>query len=190
MTPLALASDARVSVTLRGVEVLVDVAVDCVEVRRRMRTGIAGRRLAGIAALRMLLELPEDAVVGIDTVNPSGRAVLDRVVGGLEYPGPGLVRRVARPAARARLVSIPVNRWREGMRVAGRFAPYCARSLLLDRLPADLETLCLEASYWGVGVAVREVGETEREIVPPTSLMPACYTAAAWSFDEDLYAQL
>lgn len=190
MSSLApIAPDVQVEAVLRGVEVVVHLSVDRGEISRRVAAGVAGRRLAGMRALGALLELPEGVLVDVATLAPVQRAVMDRLVGAVDYSVPGFVRRVARPAVWARLVSIQTSRWRDGLRLAGRFAPYSARRLVLDCVPFDVQVLCLEASYWGVGVSVKAEG-VDRELVPPALFLPTRYTAAAWSFDEELYAQL
>lgn len=183
-------SEAQVTASLRGVDVVVDLVVDPFETRRRTEAGIAGRRLGGIGALRALLALPEGVGVPVERLDLATWTALGHVRGAVEYPAAGVVRRLARPAVWAQLVSIPASRWRDGLRLAGRFAPYASRQIMINYVPTDAEMLCLEASYWGVGVTVAQDGAPARELVPPSPFVPTRYTAAAWNFDEDLYAQL
>ncbi|MGX1887494.1 hypothetical protein [Streptomyces sp. NPDC055287] len=42
--------------------------------------------------------------------------------------------------------------WRQGLRDAGRFAPFCRRAMLLTRRPSRLEELLAEADFYGIGV--------------------------------------
>lgn len=185
----SIVPDADVRASLRGVDVDVEVSIDKLEWQRRAAAGIAGQQIGGPRALGVLLKLPELIPVDASALPDDDLEIVGRLEGAVDFPSPGVLQRVARPAVCPLLVSIHTNRWRDGLRLAGRFAPYSARRLVLHGASDDLQPLLLEADYWGVGVALCADGAV-RELLPPATFTPVRYTAAAWKFDEDLYAQL
>lgn len=178
-----------VPVRLRGVDGLADVSIDLLEHDRRAAVGAAGRPLGGVWVLDALLTLPEQVSVPVDHVDPAILAQVTKSPHALAYPVSDAVCRVGRPAATARLVSIPTDNWRRGVQQAHRLAPYCARRIILATEPRRLGLMLLEASYWGIGVMIQD-GRAEREVLAPAAFIPTRYTGAAWSFDEILYSQV
>lgn len=182
-------TDVRVPVRLRGVDVVADVSVDAREVSRRAAHGAAGQSLGGPDVLGELLQIPTDVALPTAWLGRRLRGLLESAPWHVIQPQAGLVRRVTVPAARVDQVSVPTTRWRTGLRQAGRFAPYCARRLLLKSLPRDVSTLVLEATYWGVGVAVADDAGGCRELVVPAPFVATRYTGASWAFAEQAYVQ-
>ena len=192
MTHLAREHETKgcaLRVRLRGVECLADVDIDVLEHARRVGVGAAGRPLGGLAVLDALLRLPEQVPVSVDRLDPETLAQIMRAPSALSYPTRDTVCRTGRPAAAARLVTIPTEEWRRGIQQAHRLAPYCARGILLAREPKHLGMLMLEAGYWGIGVQIRD-GLSNHEVLAPAEFAPVRYTGAAWSFDEALYSQV
>ncbi len=192
MTQVAHRGDARhrdIPVRLRGLAGRVDVDLDSLEHDRRRAAGTAGRPLGSMAVLDALLSLPEQVTVPVDRLDPGMLSLAAQGPAAVTYPSPATVRRVGRPAASARLFSLPTSDWRHGIRQLHKLAPYCARRLILTAPPRSLDLLLLEASYWGIGVALEgPVGESELQ--PTGAFTPARYTGAAWYFDEALYSQV
>jgi hypothetical protein len=182
-------TDVHVPIRLRGVDVIAEVTVDAREVSRRAGLGAADQRLGGPDVLAELLQIPTDAALPAAWLGRRVRGLLESAQWHVVQPQAGLVRRVTVPAARVDQVSVPTTRWRTGLRQAGRFAPYCARRLLLQSLPRDVSTLVLEATYWGVGVAVADDAGGWRELVVPAPFVAARYTGASWAFAEQAYVQ-
>lgn len=61
--------------------------------------------------------------------------------------------------------------------------------MLLDRRPARLEEVLVEADFYGIGVFVASGGEVELAL-EPEDYRPPRHTAAAWWFVEDVYQRL
>jgi hypothetical protein len=177
------------SVTLRGVDVYADVLIDRIEDERRHRIGTARRRLASRRVLHALLSLPERTLTPIDECDDDLVRTAQSVPGAVECLSDGSVRRIARTAACVLMVNIPASDWKRGMKLAERFACYCTRQIVLDEIPSDYTTMCMEADYWGVGVRLSERLDG-RELVHPQRFVAQRYTEASWNFEEDAYAQL
>lgn len=186
---LESAPASQIPVRLRGVDGLAEAELDVLEHARRWGDGVAGKALAGVDVLDALLRLPEGVPIPISRISQADLTEFEALHGALVYPADGVVLRVCRPAATASLLSIPTDSWRQGMRLAHRFAPYCARRILLEKEPRESDLLVLEASYWGIGVSVAGDGG-ERLLVAPGRFSPTRYTGAAWWFDECLYSQV
>jgi hypothetical protein len=79
--------------------------------------------------------------------------------------------------------------WPAALVDALKFAPFCARLTVLESRPADETEACLEASYYGVGLAVQTKND-HTMLVSPEPLVRRRVTAAGWWFTEETYRQI
>ncbi|WNO70158.1 hypothetical protein [Streptomyces sp. AM8-1-1] len=186
-----LDSTARsVSLERMGSQALIFYRPDDRECARRMSTS-AGR-LDNIGVLQTLLELPVGLPVERTTLPQRLQAGIRRLpVGAADLDRSQVVRRAVRPlAVDLAVVRAATAGWRDGLRRASRFAPFCRRALFLDAFPAAREDLLMEAAFYGVGVLVRTGTEGTVMALEPRLYRPQRHTPAAWCFTEEIHQQL
>jgi len=184
----------RVPLRLGRLDVVIDVDLDQHELRRRQRDGC--RPLLNLDLLNVLVAMPHAATVSKEAMSDFDWRLLmiGARSGAVEistaHGAAGAIRRASPPLS-VRHVTVTATRWRDGLSVASRFAPYGSRELILDRLPADDVELRLEAGYLGIGISVRCDGfdQPPSRIIEPAPFAPARYTGASWLFAERLLAQ-
>lgn len=188
MSVLAIERGQTVDVRLRGLDVEVEVEVDAGELAARERQGLS---LDGLdhAHLGALLALPRWETAQLADLPAAAQTFVRRHPELVERSGDGLVRRRVGPPLWVELVTLPTPRWQDGLKLVGRFAPYSARRLSLSAEPEDVGDLCVQATYWGVGVRIADGGEV-RDLVQPESFVPHRYTGASWAFAEQALAAL
>jgi hypothetical protein len=71
---------------------------------------------------------------------------------------------------------------------ASGFAPFCARTLVIPRLPHRAGFLT-EADFWGIGITHRASDGSEETLVEPRPWRPMRHTPAGWRFVEQAYAE-
>jgi hypothetical protein len=141
--------------------------------------------------LDLLLSLPEGIPVATSALTARQRALLrtlpptaanlTRTDGQVTH----VTRTAIRPATvHLALVTGPVSETNLG--IAGSFAPFCARAILVPKRPRSVETL-IEADFWGVGIAVEE-DSTVEVLVPPHPWKRMRHTPAGWRFEEQAAA--
>ena len=168
---------------LLGTEVLCFYQVDDAEHQRRQSVGL--KAVTGLAMLETLMGLPVDLPVSWRLLGQGEYAKVRALpVGTVERDGAMVIRRAVRPV-RVDLAVVTARSWRRGLERAGRFAPFCRRTLLWDRRPPGTEKLS-EASFYGVGVLHRTGGDVTT-LLEPREYRPARHTAGAWWFTEELY---
>ena len=174
------------AVRLRGLDVVIDLRVDGAELALR-RVHALGLCLTDVAALGALLQIPTLSSTPLVALPAAARHVARRWPRVIEQVGGDRVRRRVSPIAYVEMVTLVTSHWRKGMREIGRFAPYSARLLQLPAEPSDLDLLCMEATYWGVGVRIESSGAWH-DVVHPAPFTPARYTGASWAFAEQAMA--
>ncbi|GAA3604247.1 hypothetical protein GCM10022419_106130 [Nonomuraea rosea] len=174
-------------VVLQGTSVLLHYEPDQIEIERRRRTGPAA--ITSPDALRVLLDLPVNAPLPLSAVERAASDALHRLPNGAIHMDQGCVTRLAVPPIKACLAVVPTRSWRVGLERAGRFAPFCARAMLLSAPPRDLDVLRMEADFYGIGVIVDADGESH-VMVPPAPFELRRFTAASWLFLEEAYQQI
>ncbi|QKW32674.1 hypothetical protein HUT06_00340 [Actinomadura sp. NAK00032] len=154
------------------------------------------RRAAGLGpitspdALRPLLGLPVGERVAMSALTPTERSDLASLPAGAVEIGEDFVVRRAVAPLRVDLAVVPARRWRTGLEQAGRFAPFCARAMLLPTLPRDHELMCLDAAYYGIGVIINAPGREPQVLVPPAVFQRRRLTVAGMRFPEEVYRQV
>lgn len=157
------------------------------EERRRL---VEGSRI-GLSEelLEVLLALPHGLPVALDELTRDERVILRRAPSGtVECVGGKVVRQAVTPLT-PRLALVAARDWRVGLRRAGRFAPYCARAMLLPRAQAEDPLVAAEASIYGVGVGVVSQ-DTSTMVLSPRPYLRVKHSAGQWRFAEALYEQI
>jgi hypothetical protein len=99
------------------------------------------------------------------------------------------VTRLAVAPVRTRLALVAARDWADGLKRADRFAPFCARAVLLRELPPDNSELLMRASFYGTGVCVFD-GRRLDMVVEPRPYIRKRHTPAHWWFEEEVFAQI
>ncbi|MFH9983245.1 hypothetical protein ACH4ND_29255 [Streptomyces sp. NPDC017179] len=153
------------------------------------REEVSAARVDKLPDLECLLTLPVDVPVPLQSLDsPARRAVRGLPSGAVERDRKTVTRRAVRPL-QVDLAVVRASGWRLGLERAGQFAPFCRRAMLLDRLPARLDEVLVEADFYGIGVFVASGDEVEL-VLEPADYRPPRHTAAAWWFVEDVYQRL
>lgn len=184
----------RVPLRVGRMDVVIDVDLDERELHRRQQDRCGP--ILNLDLLNLLVAMPRSSTVGKEAVSDydwrllrigarSGAVEITTVDGAT-----GAIRRASPPLS-VQHVTVVATRWRNGLSIASRFAPYGSRELILDRLPADDVELRLEAGYLGIGISVRGDGPDAppSRIIEPAPFAPARYTGASWLFAERLLAE-
>lgn len=173
--------------SLQGVEALFFHRTDAAEHLRRQ--DVAAARLDQMEVLETLLVLPVGIPVALASLDADQRRVVRALpAGAADRDRETVTRRAVRPV-RVDLAVVPAAGWRQGLRDAGRFAPFCRRAMLFTRRPARLEELLAEADFYGIGVFLAAEHGVEM-LLQPGEYRPLRHTAAAWCFTEELYQLL
>jgi hypothetical protein len=180
--------DCRVAL-LRMFGTLAGVAYrpDRVEVERR-RVGRSGA-LTRLDVLDVLMGLPVGLPVARKDLTATERTLVAGAVAGAVEGHDGLIVRRAVAPVSVRFAVVAARDWRVGLERAGRFAPFCARAMLLPALPADWDDAQTQASYFGIGMCVF-VDTHLRMPVQPAPHVRERHTPAQWWFAEEAYRQI
>lgn len=174
----------RTLMTIMGSEALICYRFDDREHARRQIAGTGVIRSADV--LELLLGLPIALPVPVAALTGRERAALKLVPPGAVARSDGHVTRHAVAPVAVELALVVARSWRTGLEVAGRFAPFCARAMVLRRRPANLAEMQLQAGFYGVGVIVVDDLGTE-VLVGPVPFQRLRFTAAGWRFLEEVY---
>jgi hypothetical protein len=153
------------------------------------RGAAAAEPVNSMGALQLLHALPAGVPVPLEALISAEQAAVRRLPASAARV---TARTVTRLAVRPLTVDLAVVRatgTRHPLELAGRFAPFCRRAILLKQLPARQDDLVLEAALYGIGVLAQECGGI-RLLLEPAEHWPQRHTAAAWHFVEDLYERL
>ncbi|MBM7077330.1 hypothetical protein [Micromonospora humida] len=170
-----------------GSDVLIAHRVDEAEHDRRQRDGLGA--LLSSDHLELLMSLPVGWPVPVPSLSHCDQRTLRRMPRGSVRIAAGAAERLAVRPARVDLAVVPARRWRAGLERAGRFAPFTARMMWLQRMPLDVDIMVRESRRFGVGVMVGPSEQAE-VLVPPAPFIQRRFTAAGWLFTEQAYQQL
>lgn len=174
----------RTLMPIMGTEALICYQFDDGEHARRRRTGAGAISSADV--LELLLDLPIAMPVPVASLTRRECAALRLAPCDAVSVCDGQATRHAVAPVTVKLALVAARTWRDGLAVAGRFTPFCARAMLLRRRPADLADVQLQAGFYGVGVIVVDDQSTE-VLVEPAPFQRLRFTAAGWRFLEDVY---
>jgi hypothetical protein len=153
--------------------------------RRRMHLG----PILNPEVLNLLLGLPVGMSVPITSLAPLERSALRLAPSGAIAVDAGALTRHAVHPLSVDLAIISAERWRSGLEIAGRFAPFCSRVLMLRSRPGDADDLRAQADLYGIGAVVAHGTELD-VLVSPQPFRRRRFTAAGWLFVEEVYQQV
>lgn len=157
------------------------------EVQRRQQCGLGA--VGDHELLDVLLGLPLNLPVHTADLSDRERRVLRRApVAAVEVSAAAVVRRVTAPLA-ARSAMVPVRDWRHGLRKAGQFAPFCARSIVLSTVPVDLSDAIVQARFYGIGILCGPANH-RAELLAAEPYVRLRHSSGQWWFAEDIYRQI
>ncbi|MCK9895234.1 hypothetical protein [Frankia sp. AgB32] len=161
---------------------------DPTETARRTQAGLGA--VTDVPVLEMLLGLPHGLPVPPGALSDRDRRALAAAPAGCADHGPdGIVRQARPPLTPALAVVSAIRGWRAGLEQAGRYAPFCARAVVVPRAPRDLLAACVEADFYGVGLVV--VSESEVDVlVTPEPYRARRVTARRWWLAEQVHRAL
>jgi hypothetical protein len=188
-SPLASGSGVETAVVrMFGITAGLVYEPDAGEVHRRSAHAEQPDALP-LAFLDVLMDLPVDQSVSLQDLNERQRR-------GLRTAPPPIVdadrRQVTRRAVapvRTLFALVTAKDWKTGLQRAGRFAPFCAKAVLVRELPEDSSDFLMRASFFGAGVCVFD-GHKLDMIVEPRPYVRKRHTPAHWWFEEEVYAQV
>lgn len=174
-------------VRLFGARAGVAYRLDSAEMSRRATVGLGAITQRDV--LEALMGLPASLPVTTSALTPREQQTLRRAPrGALNWEHDSVIRQAV-PTLSARFAVVAASTWRDGLAKAGRFAPFCARAILLPEPPADLDDARVQASFYGIGLCVFTTG-TLRMLVPPESYVRQRHSSAQWWFTEEIHRQL
>lgn len=174
----------RMFVAAAGVAYLPDET----ETARRAAAGLGAITQRGV--LDVLMSLPTGLPVAVDTLTERERRLVRRAPSGaVEYDDAGRIARRAVAPVSVRFAMVAARSWREGLAKAGRFAPFCARAMLLSAPPDDLDDARMQASFYGIGICVFASGRL-RMLADPEPYVRHRHSPAQWWFAEEIYGQV
>lgn len=192
---VCLGADAQaVPLHLQGSNALVFYRLDAAEAQRRRSNRAV--RLDRLPVLETLLQLPAGVPIALRDLPASVRAGIRALpAGAASVAGPRGRQEVTRRAVRPLAVDLVVVRasglgWKSGLERASRFAPFCARAVLLDSSVPRHDDLLMEASFYGIGVLLADEAGDIAMALEPEPYRPPCHTAGAWWFVEDVFQRL
>jgi hypothetical protein len=176
------------AVWIQGTHAVLGVRLDRDECERRAAAGLEA--ITSPDVLNLLLGLPVGEPVPREALTWAERSVLRTVPrGAVSVDGGVVIRRVV-PPLEAGLALVPASSWRSGLERAGRFAPFCARAMVLRTPPRNLGDLLMEAGFYGIGVIVAARNAEPDVLVQPTPFRRNRSTVAGWRFLEQVYRQV
>lgn len=165
--------------------------IDQAEHERRAAAGIGLVTGHGFGGLDVLMALPHGLPVPLAALTDHQRAYVRRAPAGIcTATGGQVVRQAIRPC---RVVMATVHAKSAGtgaMQSASRFAPFCARQVVVTRPPSlRLPERALEFGFYGIGLLLAHGGGELETLVEPRPWRPQRHTPAAWWFAERAYGQ-
>ncbi len=178
---------SRATVRLFGVPASVTYRLDATEVERRRSAGLGS--LARLDLLDVLMGLPVGLPVQRACLTEREQRLLRELPDGVvtEHDDQ-LVRRAVQPLTVHNAV-VAARGWRTGLRKAGRFAPFCARSVRLPQLPDDFEEVSVQAGFYGIGVLIGPPCRAE-QLVAAQPYARHRHGPGHWWFAEEVFGQL
>lgn len=153
------------------------------------RASFRHRSITDPSALDLLLALPTGETVPWRSLT-RGQQVAARIA-----PDSALVIHddlVTRHAVRPARLDVATVRFptacQAALESAGRFAPFCARQVVVTHRPTMTETL-IEFGFWGIGLLLDHGHGDLETLVAPEPWVLKRHTVAGWRFVEQVYGQ-
>jgi hypothetical protein len=160
---------------------------DPAEIARRRRIGLGA--LPQMDLLDTLMGLPAGLPVSVHALTERERRLFRRAPAGVVDVADGLYTRRAVPPVTAQFVVVAASNWKNGLRSAGKFAPFCSRAVLLRSVPEDLDDARIQASFFGIGMCVFASGGLQM-LVDPQPYVRQRHSCGQWWFAEALYEKV
>lgn len=167
------------------------LAIDQTEHQRRQQ---AGMRLVighGFGGLDHLMALPHELPVPLDTLDKHQRAYVRKAPAGICTVQDGHVTRHAVRPCRIMLATVHYDAlYKMALNSASRFAPMCARQVVVKRLPKnafDRIDKISEFDFYGIGIVLENLDGTRETVLEPRPWRAKRHTPAAWYFAEQAY---
>ncbi|MGW0711466.1 hypothetical protein ACWD4G_36875 [Streptomyces sp. NPDC002643] len=161
---------------------------DHLECERRRAQGAAE---LGIADLTVLLDLPADLPVRLDSLpTPLREQIRALPWGAVTLTGDHVCRRAVRPlTVDLVIVRARSTHWEGGLARASRFKPFARRALLVAPPAHARDELLIRAAYLGIGI-LEPTAEGLAWTLVPEPYRPRRHTPVAWHFTEQLHVRL
>lgn len=164
------------------------LVVDPAEHQRRQTAGIGPVTGHGFGGLDHLMALPASLPVSVGSLTPEQQKYVRRAPAAICSISDGQVTRHAIRACRVTLATVrSTTACKTALDSASRFAPFCARSVVVTRQPRMVETLT-EFDFYGIGIVLQYPNGSTETLVEPAPWIPMRHTPAAWWFAERAYA--
>jgi hypothetical protein len=184
----SFAGRRNAAVWIQGTRAVLSFHLNRQECERRAEAGLGAITSPDI--LSVLLGLPVEQFVSYQALTSAERVALRTVPrGATSMYENGVIRRMIPPLEVA-LALVPVVSWRIGLERAARFAPFCARAMVLRTLPRDPSELLMEADFYGIGVIVAACDAEPDVLIEPALFRQKRSTVAGWRFLEEVYRQV
>jgi hypothetical protein len=170
---------------------ILQVDIDDGEHERRHAAGLGMATGHGFGGLDVLMALPHGLPVPLAALTGHQRAYVLRAPAGIcTVTGEQVTRHVTRPCRVVLATVRATSASKTALDSASRFAPFCARQVIITRAPSlRMPERLLEFGFYGIGVCLEhESGELET-LVEPRPWRPNRHTPAGWWFAEIAYGQ-
>jgi hypothetical protein len=174
-----------------GAELTLDI--DQTEHDRRVAAGMGLVTGHGFGGLDVLMALPHGLPVPLAGLTKYQRAYVRRAPAGICTVADGQVTRHATRPCRATMATVRFNTtYQKALGSASRFAPFCARRVIVQRLYKDafarINALA-EFDFYGIGIVLEHADGELETVVEPHPWRPMRHTPAGWWFAERAYGQ-
>lgn len=164
------------------------LAIDEAEHQRRQAAGIGPVTGYGFGGLDHLMALPAGLPVPLLRLTPAQRLYVLRAPAGICTVEDDEVTRHAIRPCRVTLATVRfATACKTALESASRFAPFCARRVVIQRRTRWTETLA-EFDFYGIGVSLEHSAGGLETLVDPAPWRPMRHTPAGWWFAERAYA--
>lgn len=160
------------------------VVVDEGEHARRQHTGPSYLRDRDL--INVFMGLPQGEPISWGSLSERERRLLQRAPEGSLETSAELVTRHIAPPVQSVFAMVRHDDWDAGLDVASRFAPVATRLLLLPAKPTELPQAIMDATEYGIGLAIED-GASVDVVVPPKLWQPHYFSAGGWLFREQAY---
>lgn len=168
------------------------LVIDHAEHARRQAAGMTVATGHGFGGLDHLMSLPEGIPVPLDGLTKEQRTYVRKAPAGVCTVDDGHVTRHAVRPCRIAMASVRYDTtYLTALNSAARFAPFCARQVIVKRLPkrpVDRMADVMEFGFWGIGIVLEHPDGRLETALPAEPHQPKRHTTAAWWFSERAYA--
>lgn len=162
--------------------------IDATEHARRQAAGIGPVTGHGFGGLDHLMALPDGIPVPLNTLTPAQRAYVKKAPAAICTIADGHVTRHAVRPCRIDLATVRAKYTGTGvLGSASRFAPFCARAVVIKRLWNRGEDFT-PFDFYGIGIFLERPDGGTTTLLEPRPWRPMRHTPAGWWFAERAYA--